>query len=296
MNRTRWVKLLAVTLLMGALAVLGTGSTLAWGPGGSGSGSGRGMMAGSGSGRMMGGAGWSGGAGPSRTASSAPVTAAPTGYGMMGNHTWNGMPGTPGPMGSYGYCCGSGMMGGYYGGPGMMGGWWGATPQNQGNPISLGQATTNVQNYLTNTGNSDLTLGEVMEFQYNFYALVKEKSTGIGAFELLVDRYTGAISPEPGPNMMWNTKYGMMGGWGSGQPGTQPGPMTVTADQAKSIAQQWLNQSQSGSKPEDTPDTFYGYYTMDILNSNGQITGTLSVNGYTGAVWYHTWHGTFVAQ
>jgi hypothetical protein len=22
----------------------------------------------------------------------------------------------------------------------------------------------------------------------------------------------------------------------------------------------------------------------------------LSVNGYTGAVWYHTWHGPFVAM
>ncbi len=43
--------------------------------------------------------------------------------------------------------------------------------------------------------------------------LVKEKITGIGAFELIVER-NGFMHPEPGPNMMWNTKYGHMAGFG----------------------------------------------------------------------------------
>ena len=50
------------------------------------------------------------------------------------------------------------------------------------------------------------------EYTQNFYVLFKEKSTGIGAFEMLIDKYTGSIYPEMGPNMMWNTKYGMMNG------------------------------------------------------------------------------------
>ena len=29
--------------------------------------------------------------------------------------------------------------------------------------------------------------------------------------ELLIDKAGGAVGPEPGPNMMWNAKYGMMG-------------------------------------------------------------------------------------
>ncbi len=62
--------------------------------------------------------------------------------------------------------------------------------------------------------NSDLALTEVMEFAYNFYAEVEEKSTGIQAFEILIDRYNGIVYPEPGPNMMWNTKNGHMGGYG----------------------------------------------------------------------------------
>jgi len=35
--------------------------------------------------------------------------------------------------------------------------------------------------------------------------------------------------------------------------------------------------------------------TLHIING-GQVTGMLSVNAYTGAVWYHTWHGAFIAS
>jgi hypothetical protein len=28
---------------------------------------------------------------------------------------------------------------------------------------------------------------------------------------------------------------------------------------------------------------------------DGKIAGMMSVNAYTGAVFYHTWHGSFVA-
>src|SRR5437879_11219816 len=36
----------------------------------------------------------------------------------------------------------------------------------------------------------------------NFYISVKETSTGVNAFKILVSR-NGGISPKPGPNMMW---------------------------------------------------------------------------------------------
>ncbi len=241
-----------VALLVGVLGLVGAGTALAWGPLG-------GMMA---------------------------------GYG----------PGGAGPAGWGGMMAGSGQ--------GMMGGWYGQGAANQGQPITLDQATKNVQAYVDSTGNKDLAIDEVMEFQNNFYAIVKEKSTGTGAFELLVNKYTGAVFPEMGPNMMWNTKYGMhsgganglyggmMGGRAQGMMGgpyavTAPtGPMTVTVAQAKSIAQQWLDQNQKGSTTEE-PDQFYGYYTVHTL-TDGKVTGMLSVNGYTGQVWYHTWHGSFV--
>ena len=48
-------------------------------------------------------------------------------------------------------------------------------------------------------GNSDLKLAEVMQFDNGFYAEITEKSTGLHAFEVLIDPYTGAVYPEPGP-------------------------------------------------------------------------------------------------
>jgi len=29
---------------------------------------------------------------------------------------------------------------------------------------------------------------------------------------------------------------------------------------------------------------------------DGKIYGMLSVNGYTGDVWYHSWHGYFIQE
>lgn len=175
-------------------------------------------------------------------------------------------------------------------------------PAGTGGPtISIDQAQQAVQSALDRQGNRDLVIDEVLEFQDNFYAIVKEKSTGTGAFELLVNRSTGAVIPEPGPNMMWNTRYGMMfgqAGWmmGGGMMGTSAsaGPMTVTAEQAGQAAQRWLDQNQPGSTTE-TPDAFYGYYTVHLLK-DGKVTGMLSVNGHTGQVWYHTWHGAFIQE
>lgn len=191
--------------------------------------------------------------------------------GMMGGAGYGGM------MNGSGVMPGSGMMGGY-------------TTTGTGQPVtSLDQAQRAVQTYVNRYGNSDLVLDEVMEFQQNFYAIVKEQSTGVSAFEVLVNKQTGAVFPEYGPDMMWNTKYGMMR-WGNDT--TQP--MAVSSDQATKLAADWLAQNQPGATTE-TPDAFYGYYTLHITK-DGNVTGMLSVNGYSGQVWYHTWHGDFIGM
>ena len=110
---------------------------------------------------------------------------------------------------------------------------------------------------------------------------------------MLIDKYIGAIYPEMGPNMMWNTKYGMMSGGMMGWiTGTQTGAMTITVEQAKVNAQQFLSVNYPGTTVGST-DTFYGYYHIDV-QSAGNTYGMLSVNGYTGQAWYHTWHGAFM--
>ncbi len=139
---------------------------------------------------------------------------------------------------------------------------------------------------------SDLSIEEIMEFSNNFYVRVEERSTGINAFELLVDRFTGRVMSEPGPNMMWNIKYGMMSGMMGRSRGTATADMPVTAQNASRYAQEWLDLNNPGAKVED-PYTFYGYYTVDVSKDRSTY-GMLSVNGYTGSVWYHTWHGKFI--
>ena len=157
------------------------------------------------------------------------------------------------------------------------------------NVISIAQAKQSADNYVAGIS-SELKVAEIMEFQNNFYVRVQEKTTGINAFELLVDRYAGRVTPEPGPNMMWNTKYGMMGGSGR----TPTDNMPVSTQQATEYAQTWLDANIPGTKVEN-PETFYGYYTIDV-SRNGATYGMLSVSGYSGEVWYHTWHGQFIAE
>ena len=212
----------------------------------------------------------------------------------------------------------AGMMGGAYGT--MMGGGttMGGTMMS-GNavlygvqPLSIVAAQSAAEAYLAGLRNSDLTVGEVIIFDNQAYVRVDEKSTGHAAFEELVDPVTLAVSPEPGANMMWNLKYGMManagiaggmmGSGAGGMMGGYPGgattanpndPMPVTMAQAVETAQRYLDTYLPGAKAETTADAFYGYYTLEILR-NGQMVSMLSVNGYTRQVILHTWHGRFI--
>lgn len=208
------------------------------------------------------------------------------------------------------------MMGQSPGGPdgwgGMMGGWWSSTPPGNTQALTIDQAWQSAERYVKDFWKADLQLTEVMEFDNQFYAEVAEKSSGVHAFEVLVNRWTGAIVPEPGPNVMWNTKYGHMGfgmmgggmmggpGWGWGgrqgyRPWGNPGKeMTVSAEQARKYAQEFLDTRLPGMKVETDADMFYGYYTIHVLNKDGSVYGMMGVNGYTGWVWYHEWHGKFV--
>lgn len=192
-----------------------------------------------------------------------------------------GMMGLGGMMGPGGMMCPGGVMG--PGGP----------YQSGGQRISIEQTIEIVEHYLHDRGDPDLEVEEIMEFEYNFYVEFSEKSTGIHAFEALIDPHTGDMYPEPGPNMMWNTKYGMMSGmmWGTPSPSA---PMTVTEEQAREYAQEFINGYLPGGKVEEA-ERFYGYYTLHVVK-DGEIYGMLSVNGYTGQVWYHSWHGPFLGM
>jgi hypothetical protein len=210
----------------------------------------------------------------------------------------------PGMMNGNAY--GRGMMGtgqGY--GPGMMSGGYTSGVQT---PLTTDQAYQAASKYLAALNNPDLKIAEVMVFDNNAYVRVVEQGTGIGAFELLVDPATQVAYPEPGPDVMWNLKYGglnhqnmmggrasMMGSYTSGSvPTNVSAEMTVSAAQALQAAQTYLDTALPGDKTAADADPFYGYYTIDILR-DGATAGMLSVNGFSGQVFLHTWHGSFVA-
>nr|AHE40216.1 Hypothetical protein pFRL6_129 [Streptomyces sp. F12] len=130
-----------------------------------------------------------------------------------------------------------------------------------------------------------LRVGEVMQFSRNFYAEL-QTSDGHGATEVLVNPADGAVQIEYGPAMMWNTVYGMHYGSRS--------PARISSAQAQGIAQQWLRARGSTLIAGD-PESYPGYYTLHTMR-DGKISGMLSVNSSTGQVWYHTWHGTYIAM
>src|SRR3989339_497386 len=226
--------------------------------------------------------------------------------------------GNGGMMGGYGYGYGYGRTttptysdqygwGGCHGSNGYS-----YAPNSTGTAITIDTAINIAKNYSASLANKDIVADEVEEYAQNFYVLFKEKSTGIGAFEMIIDKNTGAIYPEMGPNMMWNTKYGMMSGevtgttygyggmmgaggmmggsYGYGYTGTT----TITVEQAETNAQQFLSANYPGTTVGDV-DTLYGYYHV-MVESSGNGYGMLSVNDYTGQVWYHTWHGAFIQE
>lgn len=200
---------------------------------------------------------------------------------------------------------GSGM-GGYNG---MMGPGFGQL--SDVDPVPVNDARTAVEGYLNRLDESDLAVGEVMVFANHAYAQVVEKSTGIGAFEVLVDPVTQAVTPEPGPNMMWNLKYGhmagfgMMGGFQGSGMGMRPlgmggfdapdfsGEMPVSPEEAIQTAQRYLDAYLPGTQAADKADPFYGYSTIHVID-DGETMGMLSVNGYSKEVFVHFWHGDFV--
>jgi len=243
------------------------------------------------------------------------------GPGMMGNNTtWNNNnnPSSqygPGMMNSSGIMNGSGIThdfsmmngSGVMNGSGMMNGdvmnglmsmmgGFGATAD----PLTIAQAEEALNSYLVDQNNPNLLLGEIMIFDNHAYAQILDKESGEGAYEVLVNPVTLQVLPEPGPNMMWNSEYGIMNGansmMGGGMMGnygyTTDAEISVSPTNAVELAQQYLDSNLPGTTAGHA-DTFPGYYTLHV-EQDGTITGMLSVNAYSGQVFLHHWHGNFI--
>lgn len=331
MHKHRLLGLLALVAALGLIAVVGVAAASAQaepvdpvppcgydGPWG-------GMMGGwDGQGRMMSGRGGMRGYGGGRWGygQDTPPYGAPGdwgGYGgMMGRGgRWGYAPyGDDDAWSGYGGMMGQGMMMGGRGGMMGRGGRWGYAPNAQpyggnapwggmmgawtppadlapaGETLTLDEAVNVAEAYIAEwDGEPALELGEVIQFSNHFYAVALEADTGRGAFEFLIDPATGAVAAEPGPNMMWNLRYGHHAAvWGAAETGEA---MPVSADEARESAQAFLDEAFPGLQAAEEAEAFYGYYTFEILE-DGETAGMLSVNGYDGQVWLHRWHGEYV--
>jgi len=181
-------------------------------------------------------------------------------YPMMGyytpayNYSW--------PMIGY-----SGMMALYYSGA---------------KPISSEDALQHMESFARNFG-TNIKVEDFMAFSGNYYSVLKDVSGNQSLAEVLVDRYSGTAYPEPGPNMMWNTRYG------SGRAGTEGAGYDLAG--AKRLAEDFLKDYLPGAKVMES-DALPGYYTFDF--GRQEIEGMLSVNAYSGELWVHTWHGFYL--
>ncbi len=187
---------------------------------------------------------------------------------------------------------------GYYGMMGGVGSYsYFSRPDGDGEKYGYEDLKEKVETYISRY-KEELSIGDIFIYEDSeYYFSIVEEDTGRGAMELLANPYTGGIFPEYGPNMMWNLKYGMH---------TRGGMMgrfysrfsnhwvysdnEISVKEAYDIGNRYVNvniSSEAGVSEE--PHEFYGYYTFHI-EENGEVLGMLSVNGFTGEVWFHDWH------
>lgn len=186
---------------------------------------------------------------------------------------------------------------GYWNNP-MMGGGRGFGNWQDSQPaeiLSIEDAENAVQNYIDSlNAKESLLISEIMIFDNHAYAEVAEEDTGIGAFEVLVDPVTLDVYLEQGASMMWNLKYGHMQGGMMGRRNIGDGvEMPITEEEAVSLANEFFARNNSKLTADDHADQFYGYYTIHTLE-NDEIVGMLSVNGYSGQIILHNWHGNLI--
>lgn len=180
---------------------------------------------------------------------------------------------------------------------GMMNSWgYSNNYYNRGEKISNEEIVEVVEKYISSIDNN-LEVGDMFIFEdTDYYVSIEEKDTGKGAMELLINPYTGYIYPEFGPNMMWNEKYGMHGTRGFGMMGiggwfNNKDLTKIDRETSINLANEYVKNN-LGEKfsVKNKGHEFYGYYTFHIYE-NDETVGMLSVNYYSGDIWYHGWHG-----
>ena len=199
---------------------------------------------------------------------------------------------------------GGGTMGGGGTGGGTMGGQMGGgtgygmsgagsmVSRMMGNTISHGdlvtlnpitspeEARAAIQSFI-GASSSSLTISELWEYGTAYMAELSDQ-TGAKAFDVMADKFTGAVGPEMGLSMMMNASYGN-GIYKAAKFGKK---LTVSEDQAMTIAQNFVNANGLGYTLE-APEDYPGYYKFHTADSSG-FGLEIMVNGYNGSIWMNS--------
>lgn len=137
---------------------------------------------------------------------------------------------------------------------------------------------------------SNYQINEIIIFENSpYYISIKEKESEHSAFEVLFDPIEKVIYSNYGPKVTWNTKYGSnsYGLFGMSYINLRENKVLnrrQVLEKAKKLSEKNpLIIKNKGHK-------YYGYYTF-YTKEKEKINGMISVNIYTGEVWYHSWHG-----
>ena len=138
-------------------------------------------------------------------------------------------------------------------GPGMMGDMM-ALYYPGATPITQEEARQKMEDFAKQYG-SNVEVEDFMAFSSNYYAVLKDTDSGQNIAEVLVDRYSGSAYPEPGPNMMWNTRSG------AGRMKAEGADYDLAG--AKKLAEDFLTGYLPGAKIMESKE-MSGYYTFDF--------------------------------
>ncbi len=156
-------------------------------------------------------------------------------------------------------------------------------------PITTpGEAQAEIQGFI-DQANSGLKISELWEYGTVYKAELSD-TNGAKAFDLMVDKLTGAVSPEMGMSMMLNASYGKSlyktSSFGKN--------LALTPQQATDIAQTFLDKNKNVLVgyifDTDVPEIYPGYYKFHTTTATG-FGMDIMVNGYNGEVWMNTFLG-----
>ncbi len=197
---------------------------------------------------------------------------------------------------------GSGSMAGHMGGAtgyGMAGS-GGMVSRMMGSTLSHGYL--NILNPITNpeearaaiqsfidASSSSLEISELWEYGTAYKAELSDLN-GAKAFDVIADKFTGAVGPEMGLSMIMNASYGK-GIYKAVKFGKK---LTVSEEQATATAQNFLDNNGLSYKL-GTPEEYPGYYKFHAADSMG-FGLEIMVNGYNGAIWMNSLLGRPLAN